>query len=306
MSQIDEALRRAAAAGEVPDDGHVAAAPEPRMYEIGPAILERFALETPPRFQEDPRPPPAGVAAAPLTSRPAPIKSLRPSLEGKLVVSRDIPQVTVEQYRRLAAALHELQAQHGLNTLAVTSALPLEGKTLTITNLALTLSDSFHRRVLLIDADLRRPSIHEVLGIPNGAGFADVERSGDGALPLVDISPRLSVLTAGKPGASPMAQLTSDRARAIVRDASARFDWVLLDAPPVGLLPDAQLIARLSESVLFVIAAGSTPYRLVQRGIAEVGAERIVGTVLNRVQTRTLPVTDYYQGYYPADTARFR
>jgi capsular exopolysaccharide synthesis family protein len=305
MSQIDAALKRAAAAGEVPDDGHVTAAPEPRLYEVGPAMLERFALETPPRSQQSPQPPPARVAAPPI-SRRAPIKTLPPSLEGKLVVSRDIPQVTVEQYRRLGAALHELQSQHGLNTLAVTSALPREGKTLTITNLALTLSESFHRRVLLIDADLRRPSIHEALGIPNGAGFADVERSGDGTLPLVEISPRLSVLTAGKPGASPMAQLTSDRARAIVRDASARFDWVLLDAPPVGLLPDAQLIARLSESVLFVIAAGSTPYSLVQRGIAELGAERIVGTVLNRVQARTLPVTNYYQGYYKADASRLR
>jgi Mrp family chromosome partitioning ATPase len=94
-----------------------------------------------------------------------------------------------------------------------------------------------------------------------------------------------------------MAQLTSDRARAIVRDASKRFDWVLLDAPPVGLLPDAHLIARLSENVLFVIAAGSTPYELVQRCIAELGAERIVGTVLNRAQAHTLPASDYYQDY---------
>jgi protein-tyrosine kinase len=306
MSQIDEALKRAAAAGEVPADGHVAAAPGPRMFEIESRILDRFARETAPGLQESShrQPPQPRVEPPPVISRRAPSRTLPPSVEGKLVLSRDMPQVTLEQYRRLGAALHELQTQHGLNTLAVTSALPREGKTLTITNLALTLSESYHRRVLLIDADLRRPSIHGVLGIPNGAGFADVERSGDGTLPLVELSTRLSVLTAGKAGASPMAQLTSDRARAIIRDASARFDWVLLDAPPVGLLPDAQLIARLSESVLFVIAAGSTPYHLVQRSIAELGAERIVGTVLNRVQARTLPVSDYYQGYYGADAAR--
>jgi capsular exopolysaccharide synthesis family protein len=305
MSQIDDALRRAAAAA-APGGGYDAVAPEPRTYAADAAILDRFARETPAAFEESPKPPPSRVVAVPHAVRRAPVRTLPPSLEGKLVVSRDIPQVTVEQYRRLGAALHELQAQHGLNTLAVTSALPREGKSLTITNLALTLSESFHYRVLLIDADLRRPSIHELLGIPNGAGFADVERSGDMTLPLVEISPRLSVLTAGKAGASPMAQLTSDRARAIVKGASARFDWVLLDAPPVGLLPDAQLIARLSESVLFVIAAGSTPYHLVQRGIADLGADRIVGTVLNRVQARTLPVSDYYQGYYEADASRYR
>jgi capsular exopolysaccharide synthesis family protein len=295
----------AAAAADGPDSGHVAAAVGPRTYELDPAILERFARETPQRFRESPQPPPTRVVAVPLPPRRAPFKSA-PSLEGKLVVSRDMRQATVEQYRRLGAALHELQVQHGLNTLAVTSALPREGKTLTITNLALTLSESFHQRVLLIDCDLRRPSVHEVLGIENEAGFADVERSGDGALPLVEMAPRLSVLTAGKAGASPMAQLTSDRAHAIIKDASARFDWVLLDAPPIGLLPDAQLIARLCENVLFVIAAGSTPYHLVQRGIAELGPERIVGTVLNRVQGRTLPVSDYYDGYYAADASRLR
>jgi capsular exopolysaccharide synthesis family protein len=274
------------------------------MYEVDPAILERFARETPARFEEKPQPRPAAVVAAPMTSRGEPIKALPPLMEGKLVVSRDMPQMTVEQYRRLGAALLELQAQHGLNTLAITSALPREGKTLTITNLALTLSESFHHRVLLIDVDLRRPSVHEMFGIPNGAGFANAERSADGALPLVEISPFLSVLTAGRAGASPMAQLTSDRARAIVKDVSARFDWVLLDAPPVGLLPDARLIARLSESVLFVIAAGSSPYHIVQRGIADLGPERIVGIVLNRVQPSTLPASDY--GYYAMDASRLR
>jgi capsular exopolysaccharide synthesis family protein len=302
MSQIDEALKRAAA-GEVPHAGHVAA-PEPRMYESDPGILERFARETPARFEEKPQFRPAAVVVAPPISRRESIKAMPPSMEGKLVVSRDMPQMTVEQYRRLGAAMHELQAQHGLSILAVTSALPREGKSLTITNLALTLSESFHHRVLLIDVDLRRPTVHEMLGIPNQAGFADVERSAGGTLPLVEISPFLSVLTAGKAGASPMAQLTSDRARAIVKDASARFDWVLLDAPPVGLLPDARLVARLSESVLFVIAAGSTPYQIIQRGIADLGADRIVGIVLNRVQPRTLPSADY--GYYASDASRLR
>ena len=74
-----------------------------------------------------------------------------------------------EQYRRLAATLHHAQAEHGLKVVMVASAVPGEGKTLTATNLALTLSESYQRRVLLIDADLRRPSLHDDVQVPNTA-----------------------------------------------------------------------------------------------------------------------------------------
>jgi Mrp family chromosome partitioning ATPase len=87
--------------------------------------------------------------------------------------------------------------------------------------------------------------------------------------------------------------LTSDHVRTVIADAAERFDWVLLDTPPVGLLPDAQLVARLSDGVLFVIAAGVTSYSLVQRCIAELGADRIVGTVLNRVVQQRDDSHDY-------------
>ena len=81
--------------------------------------------------------------------------------------------MSVEQYRRLAGAVHGLQVDRGLKTLMVTSAVPNEGKTLTVTNLALTLSESYKRRVLLIDADLRRPSVHDLFRIPNTTGLAE-------------------------------------------------------------------------------------------------------------------------------------
>jgi len=137
-----------------------------------------------------------------------------------------------------------------------------------------------------------------VFGIPNETGLGDGARVGAGAMPLVEISPRLSVLTAGRPTASPLAPLASDRVRQVVIEAAAHFDWVLLDTPPVGLLPDARLVSRLSEGILFVIAAGTTPYALVKRCIAELGADRIVGTVLNRVQQQALGANGYDEDYY--------
>src|SRR5262249_51844668 len=82
--------------------------------------------------------------------------------------------VAVEQYRRLGAVLHDEQIQRKLKTVIVTSALPQDGKTLTIVNLALTLSESYERRVLLIDADVRCPGVHTILDLPNDQGLSDV------------------------------------------------------------------------------------------------------------------------------------
>jgi Mrp family chromosome partitioning ATPase len=108
----------------------------------------------------------------------------------------------------------------------------------------------------------------------------------------------LSVLTAGRPGPAPLADLTSERMAEIVQDSAAKFDWVLLDTPPVGLLPDAQVLVRLAGAVVFVIAAGSTPAAAVERAIAQVGTEAIIGTVLNRVEDRRIHEADYYDEYY--------
>src|SRR5439155_17912408 len=115
----------------------------------------------------------------------------------------------------------------------------------------------------------------------------------DAPMDAGQVTPPLSVLPAGQPGASPIAALSSDRMRTVIADAAKQFDWVLLDTPPVGLLSDAHLVARVTDGVLFVIAAGSTPYPVVLRSIAEIGADRIVGTVLNRVDARALQVQDY-------------
>jgi capsular exopolysaccharide synthesis family protein len=173
---------------------------------------------------------------------------------------------------------------------------------LTSTNLALTLSESFKRRVLLIDADLRRPSIHEVFRLPNTRGLADGLRSeSPGTLPLIEVTPKLTVLPAGTPDNSPMAGLTSDRMRAVLKEASERFDWVLLDTPPIGVISDANLLAGLVDGVLLVIGAGTTDYPSIKRTIAELGQDRILGIVLNRVADDIADYS-YYEEYYYSST----
>jgi protein-tyrosine kinase len=214
----------------------------------------------------------------------------------RLVGSRDFPQVSLEQYRRLAAVLHQAQVDRGIKTLMIASAFSGEGKSLTSANLALTLSESFRRRVLLVDADLRRPNLHDVFQIPNLEGLSDGLKSKTvRKMPLVEITSTLALLPGGRPDPDPVGGLTSERMKHVLQQASGRFDWVILDTPPVVLLPDGNLLAAMIDTVLMVVAAGRTPCGAVERAVAAIGRDRIIGTVLNFVDTKG--VTPEMQGY---------
>jgi len=182
--------------------------------------------------------------------------------------------------------------------LMVTSAVPHEGKTLTAANVALTLSESYQRRVMLIDGDLRHPSAHTLFGVSNARGLSD-SLGAHGPLPLVQISPRLSLLPAGSAAGDPMKTLTSDRMRGLVEEARAEFDWVLFDTAPIGLLPDAGVLASFTDGALFVAMARRTAYDEIQRAIETVGSDRILGVVLNGIAEADLPPA-YYADYYRA------
>ncbi len=202
----------------------------------------------------------------------------------KLVIAPHTDRSTVEQYRKLAAKLHHAQRERNLKVVMVASAVSGDGKTLTATNLALTFSESYRRRVLLIDADLRRPSIHEVFQVVNRTGLTDIfAAEAEPKLPLIQASARLSLLLAGRPDPDPMSGLTSGRMRRLIGEAAATFDWVIIDTPPLVLLPDANLLGAMVDGAILVIRAGKTPYKLIIRAIEALGRERILGVVLNRV-----------------------
>ncbi len=203
----------------------------------------------------------------------------------KLVVTPSISPVSLEQYRRLAATLHRRQSETRIKTVLVASTMPGEGKTLTAVNLALTFSESYGRNVLLIDGDLRRPTTHAVLEVPNilGSGVVATTET-DQKLSLIQVSQRLSVLTAGQPDNDPMSRLASDRMKRVLNEAAAQFDWVIIDTPPVGSVPDANILAQMADVVLLVVEAGRTPARLVQRTAEALGKERVMGVILNRAE----------------------
>ena len=225
-----------------------------------------------------------------------------PGVAGKIVVGAGADAGLVEQCRRLAAALHQAQVQGGVRSVMITSAVAAEGKSLTATNLALTLSHSYQRRVLLVDADLRRPSIHEMFQLSNDAGLGDSLKHPERTrLPVQAISPTLWVLTAGQPNPDPMSGLVSGTMKELLAEAAERFDWVIVDTPPMALMPDANLLAGMIDSALLVVGACTTPYPLVQRAIESLGASRILGVVLNRARKPDLSAEYGYYGRYYAE-----
>ena len=217
------------------------------------------------------------------------------------IVGGELPPQVVEEYRRLGALIHHMQLERGVRVVMVTSAVAGEGKTLTATNLAIVLSASYGRQVLLIDADLRRPSLHQVFNTVSLSGLGDI-LSGVGEVPpLVQVTPKLTLLTAGRPNADPLGGLTSDRMRQLLQEARDAFDFVIIDTPPVGLLTDANLLASMVDVALLVVRATSTPYDLVKRAADAIGRHRIAGVVLNRAEPAHGHNYHFYAGYYGDD-----
>ncbi len=154
----------------------------------------------------------------------------------------------LEQFRRLAGTLQNARAASGIRRVLVSSASAGEGKTLTAINLALVLSDSSPPRVLLIDADLRRPSISQVVDVTGSVGLsAALKADGDQKLAVIPLSPTLTLLPAGLADPDPLSGLTSPRMRRILDEASTRFDWIIVDGPPVGPLADANQLAQITD-----------------------------------------------------------
>jgi capsular exopolysaccharide synthesis family protein len=203
-----------------------------------------------------------------------------------------------DQYRVLRHFLEQARAQKKLDVVAVTSPGAGDGKTLTAVNLALTLAQSRRSRVLLADADLRRPLVAANLGLDDG-GPGLVGALLDAQLELGDVVRRLplhlDVLPAGPPPADAYHVLESPRVGELIERARAAYDTVVLDMPPMLLVPDCRLLSQWIDGFLVVVAAHRTPRRLLADTLSALDQARVVGIVFNGDDR---PLHGYYGGYY--------
>ena len=213
----------------------------------------------------------------------------------KLVVAPNAPDAG-EAYCRLATQLHQASQTRALTTVLIASAMPGEGKSLTAANLALALSGSYRKRVVLVDADLRHPSLHTLFDTDNSIGLSHCLMAGaTSAIEPVRLSDRLSLLPGGRPSPDPLAALTSERMKDLLSAQTRQFDWVIVDAPPFTVFPDGHLLVRLVDGVVLVVRAGRTPRAAVESTVKMVGRQAILGIVLNRSAATTRAQYDRYE-----------
>jgi protein-tyrosine kinase len=207
-----------------------------------------------------------------------------------------------EQFRVLRSRLNLMQRQTGIKTILVTSTVPQEGKSFTACGLAGVMAQELDKRVVVIDADMRKPGSGRDLGLNGNSsiiGTAQVlggESDFNRAL-FKSANPELWFLPSGAIPTNPSELLSSPALEALLKSASAIFDWVIVDSPPILALSDATLIAPLCDTVLLVVKANSTPSKLVMETVNRIGRDRICGIVLNR-QKQLRSSRYYYQYYY--------
>ncbi len=192
-----------------------------------------------------------------------------------------------EQFRTLRARIDSIAATNPIRTLAFTSARAGEGKTMASLSLAVVSAMSMERRILLVDCDLRLPTIHRSLGLRPDAGLAEVlkgEASAEDAILKVD-GTDLDVLPVRGVPSNPAELLASERMSSLLEELAGRYDRVILDLPCTLGLPDTKIVSEMCDGLVFVVRADVTPDEEVAAAIDVLDRRRIVGVVLNGAES---------------------
>jgi capsular exopolysaccharide synthesis family protein len=199
------------------------------------------------------------------------------------IVALEKESPAAEQYK----ILREQVKEAGIGSFSITSPVKRDGKTTVAVNLAATLSLDYEERVLLIDGDLRAPSVHKYFDAPQSPGLTDylVTSSKMNLANLVQETflPGLRILSSGKPSHLASELLAKERMKQILNEARAQFPGhrIIIDSPPILSTPDPLVIARYVDGVLLVVRAGKTPRDYLTKAIQSLNSSKIMGVVLN-------------------------
>jgi protein-tyrosine kinase len=243
------------------------------------------------------------------SKRPNPAKSL--GLPGILIAETEPKSPAAEAYRTLRTNIQFAGLDRPCRTIVITSATPSEGKTTTAANFGVVCAQA-GSRVCLVDADLRKPSLHRVFGIDNQRGLTTALLEGK---PLADVAvstrvPGLSVVVSGPLPPNHAELSASQRMRDLLEAATRDFDLVLCDSPPVLSVSDAVALSAQCDGVILVVRVGGVSTAAVRRAAEQIDAVkgRILGVLLNRVNIRRggyyAEYHRYYHAYYGADPKR--
>ena len=208
-----------------------------------------------------------------------------------------------ESYRLIRSALLLSTPDHPPRTILITSMVQQEGKTSNTINLAYILAQNEHK-VLIIDCDMRRPRQHTIFGIENSYGLSNyLSGNTDAKLELIrkEIQPLISVIPSGPVPPNPAELLISKKMGILLNEAQKKYDFVLLDSPPIQQVTDSLMLGPLVDGTIIVIKAGSTTFDMLDSGIKKLreGHTHILGVIFNRIKRKHAGKGYYgYYGYY--------
>jgi capsular exopolysaccharide synthesis family protein len=250
--------------------------PPPVNHRVEPPAANR--VEPPPASRVEP--PPIGFAPA---TAVAPPRHRGAHVDMHLVAVSAPQSLAAEQYRLLRTRVTRAENGRALRTIIVTSPNKGDGKSLTAANLALTMAQDPQQRVLLLDADLRRPSIHSLFGVSDTPGLSDILMGGATLEESLVTVPdqRLTLLPAGLIPSQPAELLGSSGMRRLLDLLRTRFDRILIDMPPVAPLADVAIASSMADGVLMIVRAGVTPKPAIERALSGIDNGKVLGLVLN-------------------------
>ncbi|HKU24957.1 MAG TPA: CpsD/CapB family tyrosine-protein kinase [Candidatus Sulfotelmatobacter sp.] len=238
-------------------------------------------------LEEHPEPAPAGF------------KTIDPLLPAncKLVCYLDKGSAPAEAFRLLAVRLRHIRRDRQLNKLLITSTVAQEGKSLTSANLACSLSDGWSQKVLLVEGDIRRPSLTQLFGLSAEPGLCEfLQGHIDGERCIYHLAgPNFWLLPAGKLPGNPLDLIQSPKLPELLEHMKTLFDWVIIDSPPVLPMADTSILARMADGILLVSRRGVSEKKHLQRGLDALEKSKLLGCVINSSRK---PQHDYY--YYGA------
>jgi succinoglycan biosynthesis transport protein ExoP len=229
------------------------------------------------------------------------LKDGRPPL-----VAAHVPHNFAEAIRRVRTAVQFSTAEEGCRTVLVTSTQPTEGKTLMAANLAISLAQA-GQRVLLIDADMRKPRQHELLNVNQAPGLSNLlvgDAKANDAMRKTG-TPNLWMMPSGPNPPNPAELLGSARFRSVLKTIAEHFDWVVLDSPPVMAVTDASVVAHLTTGVVYVVGSEQVNRHVARNAVEQLLGSKanILGAILNRVDVQGNPY--YYAHYYKHEYAGY-
>jgi protein-tyrosine kinase len=233
---------------------------------------------------------------------PAPVPRVREKVvsDQNLVTYYDPDSVASEQFRKLRTQLLRLRVPHPPRTILVTSATAGEGKTFVAANLAAGIAHDFHAYSLLVDCDLRNPSLGKWFGIHNGYGLSDY-LVGEKEIPDLLIKTeveRLKILLGGTLQDNPTELIGSARMEALIRELKERYSdrYIILDTTPLLATSEPEVLSKLVDGIILVVRAGVTPRETVKQALSPLDKDKILGVVLNDLQFKSSGLTSRYFG----------